>query len=164
MKTLLVDGYNVIFGSQLRVLPLERARESLVIFSRVWHPHRVMVVFDGSMDVPFPALPRGAVFARETTADEWILTFIREHPDTPCVVVTADRPLASKARALGAQILSPQEFLRGPGRLRRRARRFRGYAGTGRRDDFPLPPNERKRLKDELLQEWFEQGEVNDGG
>lgn len=166
MKTLLVDGYNVIFGSSLRSMPLERARESLVIFSRLWRPWKILVVFDGRMDVPFPASFPEEIYAREMLADTWILEYIRSHPRTACVVVTADRPLASRARNLGAEILTPRAFLEGPKRLRRKAHRHKNVAGAGERDGFPLLPQERKRLEKDLLQEWLgtsEQGEKSHG-
>lgn len=156
MRFLLVDGYNVIFGSELRELPVEKARESLVIFARVWHPARVLVVFDGRQDVPFPPAVSGAVFARESTADEWILRYIRNHPGRAYVVVTGDRPLADRARALGAEIMPPRVFLQGPPRQRKKARRFRSAQDSG----VPLSPDERRRLENELLQAWLdEQGE-----
>ncbi len=155
-RTILVDGYNVIFGSELRELPLEKARESLVIFARIWHPARVLVVFDGRKDTPFPAALQGAVFAREESADAWILGYIRSHPGTSFVVVTADRPLADQARALGAETMLPRTFLQGPPRMRKKARRMQ----RGRDPGFPLSPQERKALENELLQEWLEkQGE-----
>lgn len=153
MLFLLVDGYNVIFGSELRDLPLAKARESLAVFARIWHPHRVLVVFDGRKENPFPSALPGVVFARECSADEWILRYIRSHAGASFVVVTGDRPLADRARALGAEVMAPAVFLQGPPRQRKKARRSRTH-----RDGFPLPPDERKRLEHELLQEWLDQG------
>ncbi len=152
-RMMLVDGYNVIFGSELRQLPLEKARESLVVFARIWHPVPVLVVFDGRKDTPFPAVLQGAVFAREQSADEWIMAYIRAHPGTSFVVVTADRPLLDRVRGLGAEVMHPRTFLQGPPRMRKKGRRMQRARDPG----LPLSPQERKALENELLQEWLEQ-------
>jgi predicted RNA-binding protein with PIN domain len=119
-KVWLVDGFNALHVALLH--GRERAdwwtrerREELLERVRAFDDPtaEVWVVFDG----PHPA-PEGdgagagglrVAFAR--SADEWLLKRVRESAAGEVVVVTADRPLADKARARGARVMSPHAFL-----------------------------------------------------
>jgi hypothetical protein len=137
----LVDGYNVLrvsmpTGSEEGSLrpwwTAERRTALLELAARLPEPQaEVWVVFDGkhlteprTQAVPrtstalpsrAPALgpgPRsvGCVFA--PSADEWIVQALKARDGrSGTAVVTADRPLASRSRALGAEIVSTGRFV-----------------------------------------------------
>jgi hypothetical protein len=72
------------------------------------------VVFDGPRPLPAPAEGEAAGAPRiafAPSADEWLLRRVREAGPGAVAVVTADRRLADRARARGAQVVSPQAFL-----------------------------------------------------
>jgi hypothetical protein len=121
----LVDGYNALHVGVLRGAARAGSwwsgagREALLERVRRFDggAAAVVVVFDGpdARELPDPAPPEGAagrpllVFA--PSADEWLLRRAREAPPGRVAVVTADRRLAARARARGAVVLSPREFL-----------------------------------------------------
>ncbi|MGB9590692.1 MAG: NYN domain-containing protein, partial [Candidatus Hydrothermia bacterium] len=114
--TYLVDGYNVILTTRFKEMDMERAREYLVSFSRVFAPAEVIVVFDGREGI-FQHLP-GAVFTKGESADEYIRRWLRKCPNPrEVIVVTEDREIRGTAGALGARVMSAREFVRGPRRL-----------------------------------------------
>jgi len=72
----------------------------------------VWVVFDGPHPPPEPLVSGCARGVFAPSADDWILERLRAHPDPAGVrVVTADRPLAERARHRGAVVVGPHEFL-----------------------------------------------------
>jgi hypothetical protein len=116
----LVDGFNALHVALLRGRERtawwtrERREELLARVRGFDDPAaEVWVVFDG----PHPASdPEGTAAARPRvafarSADEWLLRRVREGTAGAFVVVTADRPLADKARARGARVMSPHDFL-----------------------------------------------------
>ncbi len=153
-KLYLVDGYNVIFSSALRDLPLERARESLIRFARIYHPDEVRVVFDGKTGNPYPAETREALFSRDHTADDGIVFLVQKHRARyqEIWVVTADRALADRVRGLDARVMSPSAFLQGPQRIRKKARRRMRAAEDPEKS---LPVSERERLMEDLRNAWM---------
>jgi predicted RNA-binding protein with PIN domain len=116
----LVDGFNALHVALLAGRDRSRfwmrdARESLLARVRGFDDPsaEVWVVFDGPHPAPEPAdVPPGGLrvaFAR--SADEWLLRRLRDAEPGAVAVVTADRPLADKARARGARVVSPHAFL-----------------------------------------------------
>jgi hypothetical protein len=115
----LVDGFNVLHAGVLegrergewwrepsRARLLELAGSFDDPEAEVW------IVFDGPRPVPTtPATPRlRVVFA--TSADEWLLSRVRNAPDPSRLgVVTGDRRLAIRSRRSGARVIRPREFL-----------------------------------------------------
>jgi hypothetical protein len=114
----LVDGFNVIqvallaggerdgwWRDERRAELLARAGRLASAETPVW------VAFDGEQPAPEPEpdAPLRAVFA--PSADAWLLERLAQE-DAACVrLVTADRRLANRARARGAQVVSPRAFL-----------------------------------------------------
>lgn len=117
----LVDGFNALHVAVLRGRSRERwwtreGREQLLARVRAFDAGsaEVWVVFDGPhavSDAEAAAAPDGPRVAFASSADAWLLQRVREAPAGEVAVVTADRPLAARARARGARIVSPQEFL-----------------------------------------------------
>lgn len=117
----LVDGFNTLHVALLRGRErgawwTREGREQLLARVRRFDDPaaEVWVVFDGphplsagEQSPPAPG-PRVA-FAR--SADEWMLGRLGEVAAGEAAVVTSDRPLADKARARGAWVVSPHEFL-----------------------------------------------------
>jgi hypothetical protein len=115
----LVDGFNVLHAGVLgdrergewwrepsRARLLELARSFDDPEAEVW------IVFDGPRPAPaMPATPRlRVVFA--TSADEWLLSRVRNAPDPSRLgVVTGDRRVAIRSRRRGAQVVRPRDFL-----------------------------------------------------
>ena len=116
----LVDGFNVLHAGVLRGPDRQgwwreemRARLLARVAAFDDDAAELWVVFDGSGPPGEGELrserPR-VVFA--PSADEWLLTQVREAADPAAlVVVTADRQLADRARHRGARIVSPRAFL-----------------------------------------------------
>lgn len=115
----LVDGFNALHVAVLR--GRERAgwwtregREQLLARVRSFEDPsaEIWVVFDGPHPLDDAAGEGGGprvAFAR--SADAWLLQRVREARAGEVAVVTADRPLAARARARGARVVSPREFL-----------------------------------------------------
>jgi predicted RNA-binding protein with PIN domain len=119
-KVWLVDGFNALHVALLAGRDRSRwwtrdVREALLARVRGFDDPsaEVWVVFDGPHPAPeAPADATGGLrvaFAR--SADEWLLRRVREAAPGAVAVVTADRPLADKARARGARVVSPHAFL-----------------------------------------------------
>jgi predicted RNA-binding protein with PIN domain len=116
----LVDGFNALHVALLAGRDRSRfwmrdARESLLARVRGFDDPsaEVWVVFDGPHPTPEPAdaPPGGLRVAFARSADEWLLKRLRDAEPGAVAVVTADRPLADKARARGARVVSPHAFL-----------------------------------------------------
>jgi predicted RNA-binding protein with PIN domain len=115
----LVDGYNVLHVTLLggedrrdwwqapaRRRLIERAQALPAQHGRVW------LVFDGPdpVDEPEAGAP-GPRIVFTPSADDWIVARARQLGPEACVVVTADRRLAGRARHAGATIMSPGDFV-----------------------------------------------------
>lgn len=145
-KLYLVDGYNVIFSSDLVHLPMEKARKTLVELGKVYAPDRVVVVFDGKREVVPPEPLKGAVFTKGESADEYIKRMVEQERDrSALVVVTRDKSLAGYVRHLGARIMDPKAFLAGP---------TRPQAPSQPVEKPSLPPEQEQALMEELLRAW----------
>jgi hypothetical protein len=109
----LVDGFNALHVALLRGRERtawwtrERRDELLARVRGFDDPAaEVWVVFDGPHPAPDATAAPGPVrvaFAR--SADEWLLRRVREGAAGEIAVVTADRPLADRARARGARVV-----------------------------------------------------------
>lgn len=124
MITLILDGYNVIGAVPELSRQWDRhpqaAREALMALCRAYRARRkdieqLYVVFDGqAAHADRLHETRGgvtALFTRGEEADERILTMIREEEGKGrFTVVSGDKDLIHSAHALGARILSVQDF------------------------------------------------------
>ena len=118
----LVDGFNLLHVGLLRGQAREAARHDwwgprgrqqvLEHAGRFQGPvERLVVVFDGPRPPPPPG-PGSPEVVFAPSADSWLLAQVREAVDPGrVVVVTADRRLAARSRARGAQVVSPSAFL-----------------------------------------------------
>lgn len=116
-RIFLVDGYNVLnvgllagreregwWSSRFRSELLGRIEGFEEREAEIW------VVFDGA--APNGDAPSGrvrSVFA--PSADDWLISRLREHGAEQVTVVTADRKLANRARHRGAEVVAPASFL-----------------------------------------------------
>ncbi len=115
----LVDGFNVLhvgLGGRAQEDWWNAAGRQRVIACAerlVAQGERVRVVFDGARPAdPPPGTPEGLAVVFAPSADRYLLRAVREAADpSALVLVTADRPVAERARKLGAQVLAPREFL-----------------------------------------------------
>ncbi|MER6299025.1 NTP pyrophosphohydrolase [Kitasatospora sp. NPDC001539] len=118
---LVVDGANVV-GSvpdgwwRDRLGAAERLRDSLVPLAarglpELPGPVEVVLVVEGAAR-GVAALPEVRVVAASGSGDDRIVELVRaaraEHPQRPCLVVTADRELRSRVGALGAAVAGPR--------------------------------------------------------
>ncbi len=139
----LVDGYNLILTTRFKEMEMERAREYLVSFCKVFAPDEVIVVFDGREGMSHHL--SGAVFTKGESADEYIKRWLRKCPKPQdVVVVTEDREIRGAASQLGARVMSAREFVKGPRRLLSRKK-----AGEGRPTGKEAADINRK-----LMDEW----------
>jgi YacP-like NYN domain len=115
----LVDGFNalcvaLLAGRERSAWWTREGREEVLARVRAFDDPsaEIWVVFDGDRPAPEaePGAAPGPHVAFAPSADEWLLRRVRERPGE-VAVVTADRRLASRARARGARVVSPRAFL-----------------------------------------------------
>lgn len=115
----LVDGYNLLFKLPGKHHSLEIKRRALLDLLEKQIAEfdlSVTIVFDGAQRDPLLSVrshfkSMEVVYtAANQTADDYIFDRIAEHPRRH-IVVTSDRDLATKCKALGAQTQKIQEFL-----------------------------------------------------
>ncbi len=140
-----VDGYNVIFSTFLRDFELEKARDYLIQFSRVYVPDVVIIVFDGKEGIPSAISPSNFVrFTRGESADDYIKRMVEREKDRSRVfVVTNDKSIIGYVRYLGAHVMSPDVFMGGP-----------KHPQKTLNDKDSLPEIEKKKINEELLKLW----------
>lgn len=123
-ETWLVDAFNVLqvtllggenregfWRAEMRGRLIEHAERFPPELGPVW------LVFDGPRPEPAlehaedPAAPLHVVYT--PSADEWIHRRAKDlvSAGSACVVVSADKPLAGRARHAGARIVPPGEFV-----------------------------------------------------
>lgn len=117
----LVDGFNALHVAVLRGRErtgwwTREGREQLLARVRSFDDRsaEIWVVFDGphpASDADVDAVDGGPRIAFARSADAWLLQRVRESRAGEVAVVTADRPLAARARAKGARVVSPRDFL-----------------------------------------------------
>ncbi len=102
-----IDGYNVCFTCDLEGDSLEEERNALL--SLIGN-RSVIVVFDAP---EYSRIHRGKVeiVYADNTADTYILSELERLTPQRHTLVTADRGLANAARALGAKIIPPDDYL-----------------------------------------------------
>ncbi len=115
----LIDGYNLLFKLPGKHHSLEIKRRTLLDLLEKQIAEfglSVTIVFDGAQRDPLMSV-RGhfktmevVYTAANQTADDYIYESIAEHPRRH-IVVTSDRDLATKCKALGAQTQKIQDFL-----------------------------------------------------
>ena len=116
----LVDGFNalhvaVLRGRERSAWWTREGREQVLSRVRGFDDPsaEIWVVFDGRHPASEAEEGRGpgprVAFA--PSADEWLLRRVRESGTEGVAVVTADRRLAARARARGATVVSPRDFL-----------------------------------------------------
>lgn len=115
----IVDGYNLLFKLPGKHHSLEIKRRALLELLEKQISEfnlSVTIVFDGAQRDPLMSI-RGHFKSMEVvytaanqTADDYIFDSIAEHPRRH-IVVTSDRDLATKCKALGAQTLPISDFL-----------------------------------------------------
>lgn len=114
---ILVDAHNVCYAdAHLRRLMLEdpeRARHALE--ARIGERSRVLCFFDGG-----PGGRSGPRWRQGRTghdsgagceADDQLIRWLQDHQEESCCVVTRDRHLGERARALGARLVDNDAFL-----------------------------------------------------
>jgi len=115
----LVDGYNVLCAGVLGVRDRTRwwseaNRSQLLELAERFDEHHaeLWVVFDGDRSPEGSSTGRvHVVFA--APADDWLLDQVKARAgDEEVALVTADRPLADRARHRGARVVAPREFVR----------------------------------------------------
>ena len=116
----ILDGYNITNQMpSLALRHLKVGREGLLSLIEIYRPqgsikNSVTVVFDGQPgilgDVQSSCVK--AIFTREESADDKIRSLVAEAKNKKrIIVVTDDKELKFSVRALGAGVLSVQEFL-----------------------------------------------------
>ena len=130
---LIVDGYNWMFatvpGADTGEQPLDRMRNRVVRLLVGWSEMRdepVLCVFDGTGQRNRQQVGGVEVWftAGQRTADDDIVERVqRVTPGGAVRVVTADRELADRVRAAGAEVWAPREFQERLAELRRGATR-----------------------------------------
>ncbi len=115
----ILDGYNIINQVQFAGQRLKDGRERLIRFIEAFRPqgsrkNKVTVVFDGKRNVFSPPIRSEikVVFTRNESADEWIKRFVEETAQPKqCLIVSDDKEIQFFVRALGAKIISVNEFV-----------------------------------------------------
>src|SRR4051812_22525027 len=117
---LVVDGANVV-GSvpdgwwRDRAGAAERLRDALAAagpgaLSGASSDDDVVLVLEGAAR-RVPAVPGVRVVSARGSGDDAIVDLVREHGDGETVVVTADRGLRDRVRALGACVVGPSSLM-----------------------------------------------------
>lgn len=127
-RLVILDGYNVIHRHprlrQTLGQSLAQARQALAVRLAGWRANRrdiacLMIVFDGNPDAAplgreADSAPGGVQLlytGRGEKADERIVAIVREWSRRyRCSVITDDREVAGRAKALGAEILPVRDF------------------------------------------------------
>ena len=167
MVTVILDGYNVIHALPTLERQLDRgleaAREALVSLCRSYQSRRgdierLYVVFDGQRDAGLRSQGGGGGVAvlfthRPETADERILSLIRQGGGGRFVVVSNDVEVTNNARGLGAGVTSVHTFYE---QLRPASARRAQPDGVA--DKTVLPARDAQRITDECWSIWKNTG------
>ncbi len=155
----LIDGYNVARhpafpgpGNDER-----NALLSCIVNRRLCGSsnNRVEVFFDGyppSFGWQSPYTTVQVVFSGERSADDEIISRVASssRPRSFCVV-SADGRITSAARACGAQIMDPADFLAVCHR--------KGPHNADKEEQRPVSPGQRERINEELSRIWLKEKE-----
>jgi predicted RNA-binding protein with PIN domain len=152
----LIDGYNVARHAAFPGSGTDERGDliSLIINSRLCgsSANRVEVFFDGyppssGRQSIYPSVQ--VVFSGERSADDEIISRVSSaaHPRAICVV-SADGKIVSAARACGATVIDPRDFL-GAGVKK-------GPPGKDKEEPRPVTTGQRERINEELRKLWLE--------
>jgi len=145
-KIMIVDGYNVLYSIMKNPKDLEMERQKILRKAREYRNYKVIVVFDGSVELG-GVKSEDCVFTRGYTADEYIKSFVKKHENPRNItVVTKDRGIKDYVKALGANVISPGDFLSGPENKHQR------HGET--LEKGVLKPEEVAKINRELLNLW----------
>jgi len=142
----LVDGYNVIFSTDLKNASLNDAIEKLTSLVQGLSG-QVILVFDGREGIDAPHKP-WVYFTKGISADEFIVKKVREFQDPHSVkVVTRDRQIISRVKSLGAKVVDPQDFLKELKTLRRKNLYVKGV----------ITKEDARKITEELKKLWLDE-------
>lgn len=142
----LVDGYNVIFSTDLKNAGLNDAIEKLTSLVQGLSG-QVILVFDGREGIDAPHKP-WVYFTKGVSADEFIVKKVREFQDPHSVkVVTRDRQIISRVKSLGAKVVDPQDFLKELKTLRRKNLYVKGV----------ITKEDARKITEELKKLWLDE-------
>ena len=142
----LVDGYNVIFSTDLKNAGLNDAIEKLTSLVQGLSG-QVILVFDGREGIDAPHKP-WVYFTKGISADEFIVKKVREFQDPHSVkVVTRDRQIISRVKSLGAKVVDPQDFLKELKTLRRKNLYVKGV----------ITKEDARKITEELKKLWLDE-------
>ncbi|MEA3369635.1 MAG: NYN domain-containing protein [Candidatus Ratteibacteria bacterium] len=151
----ILDGYNIIHQVQFAGRQLKDERERLIRFIEIFRPqgsrkNKVTVVFDGKKDIFSPPIRSEikVVFTRNESADEWIKRFVEETiQPKQCLIVSDDKEIRFFVRALGAKVISVNEFV---DKVRKKIQ----PAKTG---EMPLSSEKAREITKELERIWLKE-------
>lgn len=149
----ILDGYNIINQVQFVSRRLKDGRERLIRFIEAFRPqgsrkNKVTVVFDGKKDVFSPLIRSEikVVFTRNESADEWIKRFVEKTAQPKqCLVVSDDKEIKFFVRALGAKVISVNEFVD----------KVRKKIQPAKTEEAPLSSEKAREITKELERIWL---------
>ena len=149
-KTIIVDGYNVIYSKNPKIKELEAARNMLIQHSKLFRGKKIIIVFDGKLGVSSNH-ETNVIFTKGESADDYIKRFVRDSK-TPnhITVVTRDKSIIGFVKSIGASVMSPSEFLQGPKEIQKRKETIMSiYLEKG-----VLTPHQVRDINSELAKLW----------
>ena len=109
MKFYIIDGYNVIFSSYLKIKPMEKAREELLAICKSRFGANFLLVFDGREGIISESREKRVVFTKSMSADDYIKKYVeKEKNRNAIVVISRDKALIDYCRYLGAKTQGPE--------------------------------------------------------
>lgn len=110
----IIDGYNLLYRLN-EITSKHACREHLVDFLVRVKPqgnNTAIIVFDGYGEGNYSRGKIQIVFSKSHSADAYILNLLAQKKYKNARVVSEDRELISKAKILGAEIITSSEFLK----------------------------------------------------
>lgn len=168
-RIMILDAYNILHRlpswKPLLDVSLENAREALLAYCRRWMMQRgdvwlFVAVFDGDSGVMAGQSSSGpgvrvVYSATGESADDRILAILHEFGERfDYVVVSDDRYVISRAKLLGAEIMSSDAFGAFLSARDRRGPAAKGRAAAAHEGDDALPPDEAKNITESLRRLW----------
>ncbi len=109
MKFYIIDGYNVIFSSYLKIKPMEKAREELLAICKSRFGANFLLVFDGREGIISESREKRVVFTKSMSADDYIKKYVeKEKNRNAIVVISRDKALIDYCRYLGTKTQGPE--------------------------------------------------------
>jgi predicted RNA-binding protein with PIN domain len=110
----IIDGYNLLHRLN-EITPKCACREHLLDFLVRVKPqgnNTAIIVFDGYGEEDYPRGKIQIVYSKSHSADEYILNLLKQKKYENARVVSEDKELISKAKILGAGVITSSEFLK----------------------------------------------------